>query len=59
MITYKENYLNQLYSKLSDMLEDDKHTSRDILDLAIDIISQQKRVIKELKNNSGENYDTN
>ena len=59
MITYKENYLNKLYSKLSDMLEDDKHTSRDILDLAIDIIYQQKRVIKELKNNSGENYDTN
>ena len=59
MITYKENYLNKLYSKLSDMLEDDKHTSRDILDLAIDIIYQQKRVIKELKNNSGENYYTN
>lgn len=49
MLKRKKEYLNELYSKLSDMLEDEKYTSRDVLELALDIISQQKRVIKELE----------
>ena len=47
----KKEYLDKLYSKLDNMLCNDECMANDILDLALDIISQQKRVIKELELN--------
>lgn len=47
----KKEYLDKLCSKLDNMLCDDECMANDILDLALDIISQQNRVIKELEMN--------
>lgn len=55
MINNKKEYLNRLYSKLNDMLCDEKCMSNDILDLTLDIISQQRRVIKDLENKYNSN----
>lgn len=51
MLKNKKEYLDKLYSKLNSMLDNEECMSNDILDLALDIISQQKRVIKELEEN--------
>ena len=48
MLENKNEYLKKLYFKLENMMCDDEYMSNDILDLALDIISQQKRVIAEL-----------
>lgn len=48
----KVNYLKDLYEKLDSMLCDDKCIDNSILDLSIDIINQQARVIKELQSNA-------
>lgn len=59
MINNKKEYLNRLYSKLDDMLCDEECMSNDILDLTLDIISQQRRVIKDLDNKYKEFNNSN
>lgn len=59
MINNKKEYLNRLYSKLDDMLCDEGCMSNDILDLTLDIISQQRRVIKDLDNKYKELNNSN
>lgn len=51
----KKDYLNKLYYKLNNVLSDEECINNEILDLTLDIISQQKRVIKELE----ESYNSN
>ena len=59
MINDKKEYLNRLYSKLDDMLCDEECMSNDILDLALDIISKQRIVIKDLDNKYKEFNNSN
>ena len=59
ILNNKKEYLNRLYSKLDDMLCDEACMSNDILDLTLDIISQQRRVIKDLDNKYKELNNSN
>lgn len=52
MLKHKKEYLDKLYSKLECMMENEKSISNDILDLMLDILSQQKRIVEELRGSS-------